>query len=208
MEKFVRVTGIAAALPRINVDTDAIMPKKWCVTTSREGLGRGLFAEWRYAADETTENPDFVLNHPACRGARILVAGANFGCGSSREHAVWAHLDFGIRAIVASSFASIFYGNCFNNGLLPVRLPEPVVLDILRQLEARPGAAMSVDLDACAVTGPDGAVHPFTVEPAARQALLEGLDEIGATLKREAAIAAFQAADRTRRPWLWSRSAT
>jgi 3-isopropylmalate/(R)-2-methylmalate dehydratase small subunit len=207
MEKFIRVTGIAAPLPRRNVDTDAIMPKRWCVSISKEGFGAGLFGDWRYDL-AGREVPDFVLNREPWRRARILVAGANYGCGSSREMAVWGHLQFGIRAVIAPSFASIFHNNCFKNGLLPVTLPDAVVDKILAELAARPGAEMTVDLVAGTVTAPDGTVHAFAIDPARRAALLEGLDEIGETLRHAAAIDAFQAADRRRRPWAWAPPST
>ncbi len=202
MEKFVRVTGVACPLARINVDTDAIMPKRWCVSITKEGFDKGFFGDWRYDLDGR-EIPSFVLNRAPYRDAKILVAGANYGCGSSREMAVWGHLQFGIRAVIAPSFASIFEENSFKNGLLPVVLPEAVVIDLLAALDAHPGAHMTVDLEAERVTGPDARVYPFAVEPARRRALLEGQDEIGQTLRHRGAIDAFQAADRTRRPWVW-----
>lgn len=204
MEPFTRITGIAAPLPRINVDTDQIMPLKWCLSISKTGFGKGLFGHWRYRADGS-DNVDFVLNQPAYRGAVILVAGANYGCGSSREAAVWGHREFGIRAIVAPSFAAIFQENCFKNGVLPATLPEATVERLLARLAERPGATMTVDLVAQTIAGPDG-VHGFTVDPARRAALLEGLDDIGETLRHGEAIAAFQAADRARRPWAWPRT--
>ncbi len=202
MEQVTVVRGVAAPLPRINVDTDAIMPKRWCISLSKEGFGQGFFGDWRYDLQDR-ENPAFVLNQPPYRQAKILVAGANYGCGSSREMAVWGHLQFGIKAVVAPSFASIFYNNCFKNGLLPATLPEAVVQRILARLAERKGAEMSVDLVARTVTAPDGGVHSFDIDEAGRSALLEGLDEIGQTLRHADAIAAFQAADRTRRPWIW-----
>jgi 3-isopropylmalate/(R)-2-methylmalate dehydratase small subunit len=204
MEKFTRLAGIAAPLPRINVDTDQIMPREWCISITKTGFGKGLFGGWRYRPDGS-ENPEFVLNQPAYRGATILVAGANYGCGSSREMAVWGHLEYGIRAVIAPSFASIFHENCFKNGVLPVVLPQGMVESILGQLAARPGATMTVDLTECTVTTPDGGRHEFTVDAPRRTMLLEGLDEIGVTLKHEDAIAAFQGADRGRRPWVWGR---
>lgn len=202
MEKFTRVTGVAAPLKRINVDTDAIMPKRYCIATTRAGMGVGLFGDWRYDL-QGRENPDFVLNRPTYRTAKILVAGANYGCGSSREMAVWGHLQFGIRAVIAPSFASIFYENCFKNGLLPVTLSEASVEDLLNRLAAKPGATMTVDLVGLTVTGPDGANYAFTLDPTRRTALLEGLDEIGVTLTHATQIAAFQKDDRARRPWVW-----
>lgn len=205
MEPFTRVTGIAAPLPRINVDTDQIMPREWCISITKTGFGKGLFGHWRYRPDGS-DNPDFVLNKPAYRGAVILVAGANYGCGSSREAAVWGHREFGIRAIVAPSFAAIFQDNCFNNGMLPATLPEATVESLMVRLAARPGAEMTVDLAAQMIAGPDGDAHAFTVDGARRTALLEGLDDIGQTLRQRDAIAAFQAGDRARRPWAWLRA--
>jgi 3-isopropylmalate/(R)-2-methylmalate dehydratase small subunit len=180
------------------------MPKRWCVSISKSGFGEGLFGDWRYDL-EGREEPDFVLNRPPYRNAKILVAGANYGCGSSREMAVWGHVQFGIRAVIAPSFASIFFENSFKNGLLPLTLPEPVVQRMLDQLAAEPGATMEVDLVAQTVTGPDGSRYQFSIDPARREALLQGLDDIGVTLTHGAAIDRFQAADRRNRAWAWPR---
>ncbi len=191
MQPFTVHTGIAAALPRVNVDTDQIVPKQFLKRIERSGFGQFLFWDWRRRADGTP-NPDFELNAPKAQGASILVAGANFGCGSSREHAPWALADYGFRAVVAPSFADIFFGNCCQNGLLPVVLPAPDV-ERLFALAARPAPLeLTVDLVQQVVTGPEGFRAPFTLDPYRRAMLLEGLDEIGQTLKDEAKIAAYE----------------
>lgn len=200
MQAFDQVSGLALPMDRENVDTDAIVPQRWLVTVERDGLGAGLFGSWRY--DEQGKNrPDFVLNQPAYRGANILVAGANYGCGSSREHAVWAHLDWGIRAVIAPSYGPIFYENCLKNGLLPVVLPDSTVAAMLRQIQATPGVHCRVDLLRREVTGPDAAVHGFSMDEGRRRALLDGTDEIALTLKMEPHIAAFARLDGLERPW-------
>lgn len=196
-----RVTGIAAPLPQANVDTDAIIPKAHLLTIHRSGLGAGLFSEWRFD-DGGNERPDFVLNRVPWRQAKILLAGENFGCGSSREHAVWSLMDFGIRCVIAPSFASIFHENCQKNGLAAVTLDEGALAHLVACAQATPSAAMTVDIEYCRVTAPDGREFPFTMEAARRQALLEGLDEIGASLRHDAAMAAFEARDRAQRPWI------
>ena len=196
-----RITGIAAPLPRANVDTDAIIPKAHLLTIHRSGLGAGLFSEWRFDEDGK-ERPEFVLNQPPWRKAQILLAGENFGCGSSREHAVWSLMDFGIRCVIAPGFASIFHENCQKNGLAAVTLDEGALAHLVACAQATPSATMTVDIDACRVTAPDGREFAFTMEAARRQALLEGLDEIGASLRHDAAMAAFEARDRAQRPWI------
>jgi len=205
MEKFVQHTGIAAPLLRINVDTDAIIPSREMKAVSKTGLGVGLFAGWRYADEKArTPNPDFVLNKPEYKGASIILSGVNFGCGSSREHAVWALKEFGIEAVIAPSFGAIFYSNCVRNGILPVVLPDAAVKDLAAQVETDPQARrIAIDLEARTVTAPDGTVHHFTIEPGHRDMLLEGLDEIGLTLKRQSDIDAFAARDRAARPWVY-----
>lgn len=203
LEKVTEIRGIAAPLPRVNVDTDAIMPKIHLVTISREGLGKGLFSEWRWEPDGS-EIPDFVLNRTPYRNARILLAGENFGCGSSREHAVWGLMDFGIRCVIAPSFASIFYENCKKNGLVAVVLPEDAVNALMAAAEAMPDRETVVSIKDCTVTGPDGMVYAFDMEDDRREALLEGLDEIGMTLRHEAAISEYQARDRQARPWIYT----
>ena len=194
-------SGIAAPLMLDNVDTDTIIPSREMRSTGRTGLADGLFAPWRYRdAASRSEDPSFVLNQPRFREAAILVAGANFGCGSSREHAVWALAEYGIRAILAESFAPIFHGNCLRNFVLPVTLPRPA-------LEALAGEAITIDLAAQTVTRTGagaGATHAFAIDPEARQMLAEGLDAIDLTLTEGAAIDAWTAADRTARPWIYT----
>ncbi len=202
MDSFTVHRGVAAPLLRINVDTDAIIPSREMKRVSKTGLGEGLFAGWRYLEPGGREpNPDFVLNQPAYAGASILLAGVNFGCGSSREHAVWALKEYGIRAIVAPSFGAIFYNNCIRNGLLPVELPEHAVQALADASSG--GATLRVDLQACEVQAPTGEVYRFTIQPALREMLLEGLDPVALTLKLLPQIEAFQAADRQERPWVW-----
>ncbi|MFO7757527.1 MAG: 3-isopropylmalate dehydratase small subunit [Roseovarius sp.] len=201
MEKFTRLSGIAAPLPIINVDTDMIIPKQFLKTIKRSGLGVNLFDEMRYD-DDGNEIPDFVLNKPQYRAAEILIAGDNFGCGSSREHAPWAIKDFGIRCIIAPSFADIFHSNCFKNGILPIALPKDQVDVLMREAEKGANARIEVDLEAQTVTTPEGAVLPFEVDAFKKHCLLEGLDDIGLTLARVEAIDAFEAAAAQARPWV------
>ncbi len=198
MEPFITITGVAAPLLRADINTDAIIPMRWLVTATRDGLGKGLFSEWRYRPDGS-EDPEFVLNQPLYRAAGILIAGANFGCGSSREHAPWALLDFGIRCIIAPGFASIFYENCLKNGILPVVLP---LIDV-ENLASRQRGALTVDLVTQSISDADGRIAAFELEPSRRAALLEGRDEIDDTLSHAEAIAVFQARDREQRPWVW-----
>lgn len=194
MEPFVRHAGKVAALPRANVDTDQIIPKQFLKVVERTGLGPALFYDWRYRADGTP-NPDFELNRPAARGASILITGANFGCGSSREHAAWALADAGFRTIVAPSFADIFFANCCQNGLLPVRLDSREIDELLRRCEAAGGEySLTVDLEQQSVDDGRGFRARFELDPYRRQMLLRGLDEIGRTLLEEPRIAAFEAA--------------
>ena len=201
MDKFTRLTGVAAPLNMINVDTDKIIPKNYLKTIKRTGLGTALFAEMRY--DEAgRENPDFVLNKGPFRKATILVSGENFGCGSSREHAPWALLDFGIRCVIAPSYADIFFGNCFKNGILPLVLPEARVNELLRFLLELPGAEITVDLPAQTVQGPDGKVDTFEIDAFRKHCLINGLDDIGLTLQKEAAIKAYEGKAATSRPWV------
>ncbi len=201
MEPFKTLTGIAAPLPLINVDTDMIIPKQFLKTIKRSGLGVNLFDEMRYAQDGS-EIPDFVLNRPAYREASILIAGDNFGCGSSREHAPWALLDFGIRCVVAPGFADIFYNNCFKNGILPIVLPQEEVDLLMADAENGANARMTVDLEAQTVTRPDGSVIPFEVDPFRKHCLLNGLDDIGLTLEKVASIDAFEKKAAQERPWV------
>lgn len=201
MEKFTRLTGVAAPLFRANVDTDAIIPSREMKKVSKEGLGEGMFADWRYSdVGARVENPDFVLNRPGFRQAPILLAGPNFGCGSSREHAVWALQDYGIRCVIAPSFGAIFQGNCVRNGILPLVLPEPSVAALARV--DRP-QTLTIDLAAQSVRVPDGTELPFTIAPADKEMLLEGLDAIGVTLKRLPVIQDFECGYRARNPWLF-----
>ncbi len=201
MEKFTTLHGIAAPLPLINVDTDMIIPKQFLKTIKREGLGVNLFDEMRYD-DDGNEIPDFVLNQPAWRDAEILVAGENFGCGSSREHAPWAIKDFGLRCVIAPSFADIFFNNCFKNGILPIALPQEQV-DLLMD-DARKGsnARMTVDLEAQEITTSAGEKIAFEVDPFRKHCLLNGLDDIGLTLEKAAAIESFESQAAQSRPWV------
>jgi 3-isopropylmalate/(R)-2-methylmalate dehydratase small subunit len=191
MEKFTKLTGVAAPMPIVNVDTDMIIPKDYLKTIKRTGLGSGLFAEMRYT-DDGSENPDFVLNKPAYRKAQILVAGDNFGCGSSREHAPWALLDFGFRAVVSTSFADIFRNNAVKTGLLPVALPQSAHAKLLDLLAESPSAEIEIDLETQTVTLPDGSSHQFPLDPFARHCLLNGVDELGFLLDQEIAIADYE----------------
>ncbi len=201
MDKFENVSGIAAPMPLVNIDTDMIIPKQFLKTIKRSGLGVNLFAEMRYN-DDGSENPDFVLNKPAYRETQILVTGENFGCGSSREHAPWAIKDFGIRCVIASSFADIFFNNCFKNGILPVVLPPEQIEVLLKDAEKGSNARVEVDLVAQTVTTSDGESFGFEVDPFRKHCLLEGLDDIGLTLERVAAIDSFEAQAAAARPWV------
>ncbi len=201
MTPFRKLTGIAAPLRMINVDTDRIIPKQFLKTIRRTGLGANLFNDMRFTPDGA-EIADFVLNRAPWRDAEILIAGENFGCGSSREHAPWALLDFGVRCVIAPSFGDIFYNNCFKNGILPVTLPDAAVAALMDQAEQGSNARFAVDLEAREVVPPDGAAIGFEIDPFRRHCLLEGLDDIGLTLEKAAAIDAFEAARRIDRPWL------
>jgi 3-isopropylmalate/(R)-2-methylmalate dehydratase small subunit len=201
MDKFTVLTGVAAPLPMINVDTDKIIPKQYLKTIERSGLGKALFDEMRYRSDGS-ENPDFVLNKPAYRSAQILVAGENFGCGSSREHAPWALLDFGIRCVIAPSFADIFHSNCFQNGVLPIKLPAETVALLMADAEKGANARLTIDLAAQTITRPDGSTVAFEVDAFRKHCLLGGLDDIGVTLQKEPAIAGFEAKQRVSQPWV------
>ncbi|ETX26891.1 3-isopropylmalate dehydratase small subunit [Roseivivax isoporae] len=201
MDKFDTLTGIAAPLPLVNVDTDMIIPKQFLKTIKRTGLGVNLFDEMRYD-DDGNENPDFVLNQPGYREAEILVAGENFGCGSSREHAPWAIKDFGIRCVIAPSFADIFFNNCFKNGILPIALPQEQVDLLMKDAEKGQNARMTVDLEAQTVTTSDGEVIRFDIDPFRKHCLLNGLDDIALTLEKAPAIDAFEAQAAQARPWV------
>ena len=201
MQKFTKLTGVAAPLPMRNVDTDMIIPKQFLKTIKRTGLGRSLFFEMRF--DQAgNELPDFVLNKPAYRKAEILITGENFGCGSSREHAPWALLDFGIRCVIAPDFADIFYNNCFQNGILPIKLPQSEVDKLMDDASRGANATLTVDLEAQEIRGPDGGVIRFEIDPFKKHCLLNGLDNIGLTLEKEPAIAAFESKASAVRPWL------
>ncbi len=200
MQKFNTLTGIAAYLPMINVDTDMIIPKQYLKTIKRTGLGSGLFAELRY--DEAGKpHPDFVLHKPPYDKAKILIAGENFGCGSSREHAPWALLDFGISCIIAPSFADIFYNNCFKNGILPIVLPQAEIDKLIDDASRGANAVLHVDLPNQEIRGPDGGKIQFDVDPFRKRCLMEGLDDIGLTLEKADAINEFEGKSRVERPW-------
>jgi len=201
MEKFEKLTGIAAPMPLVNIDTDMIIPKVFLKTIKRSGLGVNLFDEMRYDRDGG-EIPDFVLNKPQYREAEILVAGDNFGCGSSREHAPWALKDFGIKAVVSTSFADIFFNNCFKNGILPIVLPQAEVDLLMADAEKGANARMTVDLENQVVTTSDGVEIPFEVDPFRKHCLLNGLDDIGLTLEKKASIDAFENKAAQERPWV------
>src|SRR5512147_25883 len=200
MQKFKSLTAVAAALPMINVDTDMIIPKQFLKTIERTGLGKHLFDEMRYTT-EGKEIPDFVLNKPAYRKAQILIAGQNFGCGSSREHAPWALLDFGIKVVLAPSFADIFYNNCFKNGILPIALPQADVDKLMDDAERGANAVISVDLEKQEIRGPDGGCIKFDIDPFRKQCLLNGWDDIGLTLRHEQKISDFEARRKQSQPW-------
>jgi 3-isopropylmalate/(R)-2-methylmalate dehydratase small subunit len=211
MQKFEKLTGLAAPLDRANVDTDAIIPKQYLKSIQRSGFGPNLFDDWRYldpgepGMDHSKRriNPDFVLNQPRYRGAQILLARDNFGCGSSREHAPWALLDYGFRVIIAPSFADIFYNNSFKNGLLPIVLPRATVDALFKECEATPGYRLTVDLASQTVTTPSRTIHRFDIDAFRKHCLLNGLDEIGLTLQHVEAIRAYEARRRQEAPWLF-----
>jgi 3-isopropylmalate/(R)-2-methylmalate dehydratase small subunit len=201
MEKFTTLTGVAAPMNMINIDTDMIIPKQYLTTVGRTGLGKALFFEMRYN-DDGSENPDFVLNQPAYRNATILVAGDNFGCGSSREHAPWALLDFGIRCVIAPSFADIFYNNCFKNGILPIKLPPEDVAKLMDDAERGANATVTIDLENQVITGPDGGEVKFDLDEFKKHCLFNGLDDIGLTMKNAAKIDDYEDAQKSSQPWL------
>ncbi len=201
MEKFTTLTGVAAPLPLINVDTDMIIPKQFLKTIKRTGLGKNLFDEMRYTQDGA-EIPDFVLNKPAYRDAKILVTGENFGCGSSREHAPWALLDFGIRCVIAPSFADIFFNNCAKNGILAITLPQEDIDKLMDDAGRGANAILNVDLESQTITGPDGGSIRFEIDEHRKKCLMEGLDDIGLTLKKADAISAYETRRAQTAPWL------
>ncbi len=212
MREFTVLNGLVAPLDRANVDTDAIIPKQFLKSIKRTGFGPSLFDEWRYldhgepGRDNSGRplNPDFVLNQPRYRGAQILLARENFGCGSSREHAPWALDDYGFRAIIATSFADIFFNNCFKNGLLPIRLDAASVDELFRAVEATPGYQLKIDLEQQSITTPDGKVYKFEVEVFRKHCLLNGLDDIGLTLQHVAEIKTYEARRKAEAPWLFA----
>ena len=201
MQPFTTLSGVAAPLPMVNVDTDMIIPKQFLKTTKRTGLGSALFFEMRTRPDGS-ENPDFVLNKAAYKNAKLLIAGANFGCGSSREHAPWALLDFGIRCIVAPSFADIFYNNCFKNGVLPVALPQAEVDRLMQDASLGANAIISVDLEKQEIRRPDGSAIHFDIDPFRKQCLLNGWDDIGLTMQHEKDISDFETRRQVSEPWV------
>lgn len=200
MEKFNALTGIAAPMQLVNIDTDMIIPKQFLKTIARTGLGKNLFDEMRYALDGT-EIPGFVLNQPAYRHAEIIIAGDNFGCGSSREHAPWALLDFGIRCVISTSFADIFYNNCFKNGILPIVMPAEVVEVLMTDARKGANARMSIDLQSQTVTTSDGQIFPFEVDAFRKHCLMNGLDDVGLTLEKVASIDSYESKAAALRPW-------
>ena len=201
MEKFEKLTGIAAPMPLVNIDTDMIIPKQFLKTIKRSGLGVHAFDEMRYL-DDGSENPEFVLNQPAYREAQVIVAGDNFGCGSSREHAPWALADFGIKVVISTSFADIFYNNCFKNGMLPIVMPQEAVDVLMKDAEKGANARMTVDLENQVVTTSDGEEFAFEVDPFRKHCLIEGLDDIGLTMEKAGAIDTFESAAAQSRPWV------
>jgi 3-isopropylmalate/(R)-2-methylmalate dehydratase small subunit len=203
MQKFIEITAVAAPLPIRNVDTDMIIPKQFLKTVKRTGLGANLFDEMRFTPDGKVIE-DFVLNQPAYKNAGILVSGENFGCGSSREHAPWALLDFGIRCIIAPSFADIFYNNCFKNGILPIKLSKEDVDKVMDDAKRGANATVTVDLRTQEIKGPDGGTIKFEIDAFRKKCLLEGLDDIGLTLEKEDKISQFEGKDKTSQPWLYA----
>ena len=201
MEKFTNLTGVAAPMPMRNVDTDMIIPKQFLKTIKRTGLGKNLFDEMRYTPDGK-EIPGFVLNKPAYRSAKILVAGDNFGCGSSREHAPWALLDFGIRCVISTSFADIFYNNCFKNGVLPIKMPKEIIAKLMDDASRGSNAIIEVDLEKQEIKGPDGGTVHFEIDAFRKKCLIEGLDDIGLTLEKKADIDSFENRQKDSQPWL------
>mgnify|MGYP001806416395 CR=1 FL=1 len=201
MQPFTTLTGVAAPLEITNVDTDMIIPKQYLKTIKRTGLGTGLFSEMRYNEDGT-ENPDFVLNKPAYRKAQIIVAGDNFGCGSSREHAPWALLDFGVRCVISTSFADIFYNNCFKNGILPVTVSPEDLEKLMDDARRGANATLTVDLETQEIRGPDGGVITFEIDAFRKHCLMNGLDDIGLTMEKAPSIDSYEKKTAESRPWL------
>ena len=205
MEKFTTLEGVAAPLKIINVDTDMVIPKQYLKTIKRTGLGKGLFSEQRYK-DDGSENPDFILNKPAYRNAKVLVAGDNFGCGSSREHAPWALLDFGIRCVISTSFGDIFYNNCFKNGILPIKMPKEIIDKLMDDASRGSNAIIEIDLEKQEIKGPDGGTVHFDIDPFRKHCLLNGLDDIGLTMEKKSEIDDFETRQKESQPWLHAAS--
>ncbi|MGE3644678.1 MAG: 3-isopropylmalate dehydratase small subunit [Beijerinckiaceae bacterium] len=201
MDKFTTLTGVAAPLDIVNIDTDMIIPKQYLKTITRHGLGKGLFSEMRYKEDGS-ENPDFILNKPAYRNAKIVVAGDNFGCGSSREHAPWALQDFGITCVISTSFADIFYNNCFQNGVLPAKVSKEDLDKLMDDASRGANATLTVDLEKQEITGPDGGVVKFEIDPFRKHCLLNGLDDIGLTMEKNKSIGSYETKTKASHPWL------
>jgi 3-isopropylmalate/(R)-2-methylmalate dehydratase small subunit len=200
MDSFTKLTGVAAPMKIRNIDTDMIIPKQYLKTIKRTGLGSGLFSEMRFNEDGS-ENPDFVLNKPAYRDAKIIVAEDNFGCGSSREHAPWALMDFGVRCVISTSFADIFFNNCFQNGVLPIRVSREDLDKLMEDAERGANATMTIDLEAQEIQGPDGGVVKFDIDAFRKHCMLNGLDGVGLTMQKDKSIAAFEGALAKSRPW-------
>ncbi|MFT5806523.1 MAG: 3-isopropylmalate/(R)-2-methylmalate dehydratase small subunit [Moritella dasanensis] len=203
MKAYKNHTSVAALMNRSNVDTDQIIPKQFLKKVERTGFGIHLFHDWRFL-DDGSENPEFELNKPAFKGAKILVAGDNFGCGSSREHAPWAIEDFGFNTVISTSYADIFYSNCFKNGILPIRVSKDELAALMAEIEANEGVEFTVDLPAQTVTTPGGIVINIEVDPFRKQSLIEGADDISWTLKHEGKITEFEAKNKQQFPWLWT----
>lgn len=200
MDKFTTVRGVAAPMPMVNIDTDMIIPKNFLKTIKRTGLKEGLFYEMRWTADG--QKKDFILDQPAYQNAKIIVAGPNFGCGSSREHAPWALLDFGIRCVISESFADIFYNNCFKNGILPIKVPKEIIDKLMDDASRGSNAIIEVDLEKQEIKGPDGGTVHFDIDPFRKRCLLEGLDDIGLTMEKKSEIDDFEKKQKEAQPWL------
>ena len=202
MEKFTTLRGVAAPMPMVNIDTDMIIPKNFLKTIKRTGLKDGLFYEMRWTADG--QKKDFILDQPAYQDAKIIVAGPNFGCGSSREHAPWALLDFGIRCVISESFADIFYNNCFKNGILPIKVPKEIVDKLMDDASRGSNAVIEVDLEKQEIKGPDGGTAHFDIDPFHKHCLLNGLDDIGLTMEKKTEIDDFETRQKDSQPWLYA----
>ena len=200
MEKFTKLEGVAAPLKIVNVDTDMIIPKQYLKTLKRTGLAKGLFSELRYK-DDGSDNPDFVLNKPAYKNAKIIVAEDNFGCGSSREHAPWALMDYGIRCVISTQFGDIFYNNCFKNGVLPIKVSKEDLAKLFDDADRGANATLSIDLEKQEIRGPDGGVITFEIDPHRKHLMLNGLDDIGTTNLKKDKIDTFEERSKTARPW-------